>query len=162
MVVTFFCHETADGEQTNWPGDGVPFGFWGKSIETASGEENICRSAAAAFAQVGETCVRGRVDEAGGAQLRFEERVAAVTINVIGVSSEGERDIAQPSQNRRGSGRPRGPHTMDYIGFVPAEVVGAADGENGGPDGGPKVFGVGGAVLAIEAPAVANQCAVAE
>ena len=102
------------------------------------------------------------MDECRGAEFGFEECVAAVAIDVVGVCAETERHAAEPAENGGGSSGRGGPDAVDDVGFLMADAVGAADGEDRGPDGGPEILEVGGSITAVETPAVTEQGGVAE
>jgi len=163
MDVTFLWDETSDGQEADRAGDGrITNGFGRKLVEASSGEDDFHGCAMGAVAEIVRGCVGGGVDEAGGPQFGFEERVAAVTINVVGVAAEAEWDAAESGEDGGGGGGRGGPDAVDDVGFLTADAVGAADGEDDGPDSGPEVFWVSGSVTAEEAPAVAEKGRVAE
>lgn len=163
MDVAFLRDEASDGQEADGAGGRrIADGFWRKLVEAAAGEDDFNGCAVGAFAEVVRGGVGGGVDEAGGPQFGFEECVTAVTVNVVGMAAEAEGHAAESTEDGGSGGGSGGPDAVDHVGFVAAEAVGAADGEDGGPDRRPEVFGVGRPVTAVEAPAVAEKGGVAE
>ena len=76
----------------------------------------------------------GRVDEPGRRQFRGQQRVAAVTMEVVRVPSEGERPGAEFAQDRRHRGRSRRPRAVEHGNLPPPELPRPGQGEQGAPN----------------------------